>query len=225
VKKKLAALVVFFALIALAGVLLPAGWLKAQVGGVTTVVGGQTGTNLLPVATATGAGGAVTNPAANFVVQVAGGPIYFGGSEQIVASQQLTLPASSTNLLVWNGFSEQVYNKQAVTGPGSSGVGIPAAVLYADPGRGELALATVVCNATACGNGGNGSITDNRSVSNFPAGLAVPSSTFANLPTTHVAGTLLLCTSCATPASAMATCTSGANAILAIDSGSAWNCF
>lgn len=147
----------------------------AQQGGVATVVGGVTPNNQFPQTVATQLAGAVTNPASNFIVQVAGGPIYFGGNIQEIGQSTLTLPANSTNLIVWNGFNEQMYSKQAVTGPGSSGtsVGVPTALLFADPTRGEIALATVVCNATACGNGGNGSITDNRALANFPAGLYV----------------------------------------------------
>ena len=152
---------------------------KAQQGGVATVVGGVTPVNQFAQAAATGLAGAVTNPSSNFVVQVAGGPIYFGGGIQDIAQVQLTLPASSTNLIVWNGFQEILYSKQAVTGPGSNGTsaingpGFPTQLLFADPTRGEIPIATVVCNATACGNGGNGSITDNRPLAAFPAGQYV----------------------------------------------------
>jgi hypothetical protein len=141
--------------------------------GVGTVVGATTPVNQFQNSSATGLAGAVTNPASNFIVQVAGGPIYFGGVISDIAQAQLTLPANSTNLIVFSGFGQQVYAKQAVTGPGSSGtsVGIPTSLLFADSTRGEIPLATVVCNATACGNGGNGSITDNRPLSAFPAGI------------------------------------------------------
>lgn len=173
-KKKLIAFVSMFALISLGVYLFPAIKSAAQATGIVTVVGGATPVNQFPQAVATGLAGGVTNPAANFVLQVAGGPIYFGGSQQIISQSQLTLPASSTNLIVWNGTTEQLYAKQAVAGPGSSGtsVGIPTSLLFANPGV-EIPLATVVCNATACGNGGNGSITDARPLAAFPAGVYV----------------------------------------------------
>lgn len=144
--------------------------------GVATVVGGVTPVNQFQQTVATGLAGAVTNPASNFVVQVAGGPVYFNGGIQDIAQATLTLPANSTSLIVYSGFNSQMYAKQAVTGPGSQGTsaingpGFPTSLLFADPTRGEIALATVVCNGTACGNGGNGTITDNRSLANFPAG-------------------------------------------------------
>lgn len=176
--KKLITVVSSLALLSLALYLVPAIRTYAQVG-VATVVGATTPVNQFPQTVATGLAGAVTNPSSNFVVNVAGGPIYFAGNIQTIAQSTLTLPASSTNLLVWNGQTEQLYAKQAVTGPGSNGTsalngpGFPTQLLFADPTRGELALATVVCNATACGNGGNGTITDNRALANFPAGLYV----------------------------------------------------
>jgi hypothetical protein len=170
--KKLLAVVSLFALIAVGLYLEPAIRTHAQQLGVATTVGGVTPVNQFQNSSATGLAGAVTNPASNFVVQVAGGPIYFAGVITELAQTQLTLPASSTNLIVFNGTNQQVYAKQAVTGPGSSGttVGVPASVLFATPNV-EVPLATVVCNATACGNGGNGSITDNRPLASFPAGL------------------------------------------------------
>jgi hypothetical protein len=179
---------------------------NAQQGGVATVVGGVSPTNLLAPTVATGVAGTTTNPASNFIINVSGGPVYFSGSVQTIGASSLTLPANSTNLVVWNGFNEQVYSKQAVTGPGSSGtsVGVPTTLLFADPTRGELAIATIVCNATACGNGGNGSITDNRVLSNFPATYPLPGSTFAALPAA-ANGSVIFCTDC------NATCTAGAS--------------
>jgi hypothetical protein len=172
VKQKLFAVTAVVVMLAACFYLLPTLPSHAQQGGVATVVGGVTPSNQFAPSSGTGLAGVVTNPSSNFVVQVAGGPIYYGGNIQTIGQSQFTLPASSTNLIVWNGLREQLYSKQAVTGPGSSGtsVGIPTSLLYADPNQGELALATVVCNATACGNGGNGSITDNRALANFPAG-------------------------------------------------------
>lgn len=169
--KKLIAVVSAIALVALGIYLFPAHESKAQNTGLVTLVGQTNAVNQFQPSAATGLAGAVTNPSSNFVVQVAGGPVYFNGSIQTIGQVQLTLPANSTNLIVWNGTTEALYAKQAVTGPGSSGtsVGVPGSVLFAIPGQ-EVALATVVCNATACGNGGNGSITDARALANFPAG-------------------------------------------------------
>lgn len=139
---------------------------------IVKIVGQTFAINQYQPSSSTGLAGAVTNPASNFIVQVAGGPIYFNGSVQAIGQATLTLPANSTNLVVWNGTLEQLYSKQAVTGPGSQGTsaGVPTSLLFATPGV-ETGLATVVCNATACGNGGNGSITDVRQLSAFPAGM------------------------------------------------------
>jgi len=173
VKRKLVTVVACLALLSAALVLTPARKAIAQYTGVATVPGGVTAVNQFQPSAGGGLAGVVTNPAVNFVVQVAGGPIYFGGSDQVISQSTLTLPANSTNLIVWNGTTEQMYAKQAVTGPGSSGttVGVPTSLLYAVAGI-EIPLATVVCGATACGNT-NGSITDNRPLAAFPAGLYV----------------------------------------------------
>jgi hypothetical protein len=177
--KKTIVILSLFVLIGLGVYLAPVPKGHAQQGGVATVVGGITPVNQFAQSVAGGLAGAVTNPASNFVVQVAGGPVYFGGGIQDIAQAQLTLPANSTNLIVWNGFQQIMYSKQAVTGPGSlgtnaiNGPGIPTTLLFADPQRGEIPLATVVCNGTACGNGGNGTITDNRPLAAFPAGQYV----------------------------------------------------
>jgi hypothetical protein len=170
-KRRLILAVSTVAVLSCVMLLLPIRHIAAQQLGVATVVGGVSPSNQFVNASATGLAGAVTNPASNFVVQVSGGPIYFAGVITEIGQVTLTLPASSTNLIVFNGTNQQVYSKQAVTGPGSSGttVGVPASVLFATPNV-EVPLATVVCNATACGNGGNGSITDNRPLANFPAG-------------------------------------------------------
>jgi len=169
IPQKLAAFVLFLGVIGAGLRLLPIRTAGAQLIGNSTVVGATNPVNQYQPSSATGVAGAVTNPASSFVIQVAGGNIYFAGGISQIGQSQLTLPASSTNLVVWDGVRKQLYAKQAVTGPGSSSVGVPASVLYAIPGI-EVALATVVCNATACGNGGNGTITDARSLANFPAG-------------------------------------------------------
>jgi hypothetical protein len=145
---------------------------------VAKIVGQTQAVNQFAPTSSAGLAGAVTNPASNFVVNVSGGPIYFNGSVQTIGQATLTLPANSTNLLVWNGASEQLYSKQAVTGPGSQGTsalngpGVPTSLLFAIPNL-EIPLTTIVCNATACGNGGNGSITDVRPLAAFPAGQYV----------------------------------------------------
>jgi len=171
---------------------------------------------------------ATTNPASNFIVLVQGGPVYCGGSEQIVGTSTLTLQANTTYLLVWNCSSELLYAKTAVNGPGSSGTtpGVPASYLAAIPNV-EVPLSTVVCNATACGNGGNGSITDARPLSAFPGGgMALATSTFANLPTSNVPdGTMILCTNCTQPTSGSAACSSAAASVLAVRVAGAWRCY
>lgn len=196
--KKLIVIVSCLALLSIALVVMPTHHVKAQVGGVATVVGGITPVNQFQNSSATGLAGAVTNPSSNFVVQVAGGPVFYGGNIQTIAQVQLTLPASSTNLIVWNGLNEQLYAKQAVTGPGSNGTnaingpGVPTALLFADPTRGEIPIATVVCNATACGNGGNGSITDNRPLASFPAGIYLAGHVNTAASNKDIAGTCTL---------------------------------
>ena len=199
------ALVCLLFLVTVAGlVLAPHSRVHAQLGGVATVVGASQPVNQFQNTSATGLAGAVTNPSSNFVVQIAGGPVYFGGTITDIAQAQITLPASSTNLLVYNGYQQQVYAKQAVTGPGSNGTnaingpGFPTSLLFADPTRGELALATVVCNATACGNGGNGSITDNRSLANFPAGTYQAGHVNQAKSNSDIAGTVTLSSGAAT---------------------------
>jgi len=179
---------------------------------------------------AIGNAGAVTNPASNGIMLVQGGSVYCGGgSVQTIGQSTLNLSLSTTYLFVWNCNSELLYAKTAVVGPGSpvstSSVGTPATILA--PGGGEIALATVVCNGTACGNGGNGSITDARSTVNFPgAGIAINTSTFANLPTTNVTdGTIILCSSCAQPTTGSATCGSGAANVLAVRVAATWRCY
>lgn len=170
----LAPLVACLALVGALTYLFPVHRAAAQNPAVATQPGQIFPVNQFQNGSATTLAGVVTNPSSNFVVQVAGGPIYFGGVITDIAQAQLTLTASNTYLIVFNGTNQQVYAKQAVTGPGSSGttVGVPTSLLYAIPNV-EIPLATVVCNATACGNGGNGSITDNRPLANFPAGLYI----------------------------------------------------
>lgn len=198
-------------------------------GGAAYVPGFYAGATNAVQNAAIGSAGAVTNPASNFLMLVQGGPVYFNGSEQMIGQSSLQLAASNTYLIVWNGLTEQLYAKTAVTGPGqvpTNPPGTPATILAALPNV-EVPIATVVCNATACGNGGNGSITDARPLGNFPgSGTPLDTSTFANLPTTNVTdGTLLICSSCTQPTTGSATCTSGAANVLAARVGAAWRCY
>src|SRR2546423_15100142 len=108
--------------------------------------------------------------------------------------------ASPLLQLGWTCVVEQLYAKPAVLGPGTSATtGLPNSFLAPLPGI-EIPIATVVCNATACGNGGNGSITDARPVSAFPgAGMPLNTTLQANLPSTNVTnGTIIFCTDCTT---------------------------
>jgi hypothetical protein len=145
---------------------------------VVTQVGQTFPSNQFAQSAATGLAGAVTNPASNFVINIAGGPIYFNGGIDDIAQTTMTLSAGTTNLVVWNGQIQQMYAKQAVTGPGSNGTsaingpGVPTSLLFAVPNV-EIPLATVVCGSTNCGNTANGSITDNRPLGSFPAGQYV----------------------------------------------------
>lgn len=170
-----------------------------------------------------GAAGATTNPASNFIVQVDGGPIYCAGSQGSIAESTLTLQASQTYLIVFNCPQELLYAKQAVTGPGSSGtsVGVPNSILFAVPGI-EVPISTVVCNATACGNGGNGSITDSRPLASFPAGpLQAGSVLFANLPATFPNGATVYCSNCTLASSP---CTGASTGAMAHRVNGAWRC-
>lgn len=162
--------------------------------------------NAFPPTSITGAAGTVANPSSNFVITVSGGPIYCNGGQQEIAQTSFTLVASNTYLIVYNCPQSLLYAKQAVTAPGSPAnqPGVPATLLYAVAGV-EIPINQVVCNATACGNGGNGSLTDQRPLNLFPSG-AVPLGgvTFANLPALPN-GNTIFCTDC------NATCTAGAS--------------
>jgi hypothetical protein len=140
----------------------------AQIG---TVVGQVSSQQLNPATTTTAQAGNITNPSSNFVINVSPGPIVCpnSGATDWVNQSQMTLAASQTYLIVYNCPLAQVYAKQAVTGPGSSGttVGVPSSVLFAIPNV-ELNIATVVCGSTNCGNTNNGTITDNRVAGLFP---------------------------------------------------------
>lgn len=177
-KTRIIACIAVVALVAGAALLItPHSKVKIVHAQVATVVGQAFAVNQFTNGAAGSLAGAVTNPSSNFVINIAGGPIFVAGSVDQIAQSTMTLSANTTNLLVWNGGNAQLYAKQAVTGPGSQGTnaingpGVPTSLLFANPP--EIPLATVVCNATACGNGGNGSITDARPLSAFPAGQYV----------------------------------------------------
>jgi hypothetical protein len=177
------------------------------------------------LATTTGAAGTVTNPGANLSIQVDGGPVFCSGAEENISESVLNLLANTTYLIVFNCPQTLVYAKTAVTGPGSlgtsqlNGPGVPNAILYPIPGV-EIPLATVVCGASTCAT-----ITDSRSVAQFPAAKMLAKSTFANLPSTYADGGMLICTSCTVLTTGSATCTSGAGVDLAVRVSGAWRCF
>lgn len=171
--------------------------------------------------TAIGSALAVTNPSSNFVMNIQGGPVYCGGSEMIVGQSTMTLQASTTYQIEWNCGSESLYAKTAVTAPGTSTTnpGVPQTILAPIPNV-EIPIATVVCNATACGNGGNGSITDARPVALFPgSGTPLNTTLQANLPAA-VNGTIIYCSDCTTATA----CTSGGTGALASRQNGAWKC-
>ena len=199
---------------------------------VTPVPGFAAGANNAVVNAAIGSALAVTNPASNFVILVQGGPVYCPGAYQgalaEIGQSTITLTASTSYIVVVNCATQNVYAKTGVTGPGSSGTSSagnpppPTSLLFAQPGI-EVPVALVTCNATACGNGGNGTITDQRPVANFPgAGTPLNTTAFANLPTTNVTnGTLIFCTDCAV---ASAPCTGASTGALAIRVNATWRC-
>lgn len=209
----------------------------AQFVGSANVPGYYAGATNAVTNAAIGSALAVTNPASNFLILVQGGPVYCQSALAEIGQSTIQLAASTTYLVVANCAQQTVYAKTAVVLPGGQVPGVggvggagspgtPATFLAAIPGV-EVPIATVVCNATACGNGGNGTITDNRPLANFPgAGTPLNTTTFANLPTTNVTdGTLILCTSCTQPTAGSATCTSGAVNVLAVRVAATWRCY
>lgn len=216
---------------ALALALMPSGpavrIVHAQFVGAAQVPGFATGATNAVTPAVIGNALAVTNPASNFLVLVQGGPVYCNSALAEIGQSTVQLAASTTYLIVANCAQQTIYAKTAITGPGSPSLnqpGVPSSVLFAVPGV-EVPIATVVCNATACGNGGNGSITDNRPLASFPgAGTPLNTVPFANLPTANVTdGTLIICSSC-TQGAAGGTCTTGAANVLAARLGGVWRC-
>jgi hypothetical protein len=167
---------------------------------------------------------AVTNPASNFVMLIQGGPVYCSSALAEIGQSTITLQASTTYEIVANCAQQTIYAKTAVTGPGSPAgqPGVPATILAPIAGL-EVPIALVVCNATACGNGGNGTITDQRPVASFPgAGTALNTVAFANLQTTNVSnGTIIYCDTCTV---ASAPCTGASTGALAIRVNATWRC-
>jgi hypothetical protein len=178
--------------------------------------------NFAPLTVTTGAAGTVTNPASNFLVQVDGGPVWCTGGQDQIPEDNVALFASTTFLIVYNCQQNTVYAKTGITGPGSQGTvppGVPTSLLFAS--FGEIPLATVVCNATACGNGGNGSITDARTVAAFPVATMMTSVLFANLPATYPNGGVVYCSNCTV---STAPCTGASTGAMALRVNGAWHC-
>lgn len=218
--------VLFLIIAAMSGtrdIVRPSHRVRAQFGA-TTVPGYFAGATpfVNPVVTAGQAGG-VTNPAVNFVVQVGGGPVYCNGNQSSIAESNVTLSASRTFLIVYNCPQETTYAKVAVVGPGTLSPdqpGVPATILAPVFGV-EVPLATVVCSATACGNG-SGSITDSRPIGSFPSGtIQAGSVLFANLPATFPNGGMLYCSNCTLASSP---CTGASTGAMALRVNGAWRC-
>lgn len=175
-------------------------------------------TNLFPPVTTTGAAGTVTNTSA-FLMQVDGGPVYCTGNQSSISESNITLTANTTFLIVYNCPQDLVYAKTAVTGPGTpspAGSGAVSAILYATPGI-EVPLATVVCGASTCAT-----ITDSRSLSQFPSGAVQSGSvTFANLPATFPNGGFLYCSNCLLASSP---CSGASTGAMALRVNGAWRC-
>lgn len=223
--RRVGAILIAIAVICSAAVLIvrPRHSASAQFVGATQVPGFFGGGVNAVVNTAIGNAGAITNPASNSILLIQGGSVYCSSSVQTIGQSTINLSLSTTYLLVWNCNTEQLYAKTAVTGPGTPTTtpGTPATILA--PTGGEISLATVVCNATACGNGGNGSITDARSTVFFPgAGMPLNTTLQANLPSTNVTnGTMIFCTDCTTASA----CTGAGTGALAVRQNAAWKCF
>lgn len=221
----LAVLAVLFGALAMVTIIHPRHRAQAQGYGPSVPIGfAAPAVNFAPLTTTTGAAGTVTNVASNFLIQVDGGPVWCSGGQDQIPENNIQLAANTTYLIVYNCQSNYTYAKTAVTGPGSQGTippGVPTSLLFAT--FGEVPLATVVCNATACGNGGNGSITDARSVSQFPVGHMLTQVTFANLPTTYPNGAMVYCSTCTLPA-APATCVGAGTGSIAFRINGAWVC-
>lgn len=204
---------------------------KAQFVGAVQVPGFYAPASNAVINTAIGSALAVTNPASNFLMLVQGGPVYCNGAIAEIGQSTIQLTANNTYLIVANCSQQNVYAKTAVVGPGSSGTSTagtpppPNSVLAAIPGL-EVAVATVVCNATACGNGGNGSITDNRPLGSFPgAGTPLNTSINANLPTTNVSnGTMIYCTDCTLTSGTTVACVGSGTGALAVRINGTWIC-
>lgn len=179
----------------------------------------------------TGAAGTVTNPASNFLMQVDGGPVYCAGGQSDIAESNVQLAANNTYLVVFNCATSTIYSKTAVVAPGgqipsTSGgsPGTPGTFLAPIAGV-EISLATVVCNGTACGNGGNGTITDSRTALNFPNGAQLSKIAFGSLNASAPDGAMVICTACTQPTTGSVTCATGAVNVMAVRVAGAWRCY
>jgi hypothetical protein len=195
----------------------------AQFVGAAQVPGFASAASNAVIGTVIGNALAVTNPASNFIMLVQGGPVYCTSALAEIGQSTITLLANTTYMIVANCAQQTVYAKTAVTGPGTVvATGLPSQILAPISGV-EVPIATVVCNATACGNGGNGTITDLRPLANFPgAGTPMNTVTFAALQTTNVTdGTIIYCTTCAV---ATSPCTGASTGAFALRVNGAWRC-
>lgn len=125
------------------------------------------GTNYLAPASLTGAGGLVTG--SSLVATIATGGVYCpSGAVQIIPQSQITFPASSGTYLIYHDCTfGRVAAKLGVVGPGSpvGQPGVPNTILT--PGPTQIALATVVVNASTL------TITDARVISVMAQGISV----------------------------------------------------
>jgi len=172
--------------------------------------------NFAPLTTTTGAAGTVTNTS-GFLMQVDGGPVYcFGGQDQI-PENNLSLYANTSFLIVYNCQYNTTYAKTAVTAPGTPSPnqpGVPATLLT--PAQGEVALATVTCNASTCAT-----IVDARVLANFPIATMMTSVVFANLPATYPNGGVVYCSNCLLASSP---CSGASTGAMALRVNGAWRC-
>src|SRR2546423_4094705 len=97
----LSALALLFGVASLVSIVHPRPLVHAQIGA-TGVPGYVVSASNAVVNAAIGSGGAVTNPASNFIVLVQGSTIYCGGSAQTIGQSTLTPYSSTTFQLEWN---------------------------------------------------------------------------------------------------------------------------
>lgn len=213
----LTVLVLAFGVLAGLDIVRPRHHSRAQFGASVPIGFAAPASNLTSLTSTTGAAGTVTNTS-GFLMQVDGGPVWCNGGLGEIAEDNIVLAANTTFLIVYSCPLNAVYAKIAVTAPGTApgaaNVGIPTQLLFAS--FGEVALATVTCNASTCAT-----ITDARVASLFPIGIQVTTVTFANLPATYPNGSLLFCSNCAV---ATSPCTGASTGAFALRVNGAWRC-